>query len=321
MRPHLQKSNSHFRDCITVEERLTVTIRYLATGMHFAALQYSYLMGRSTIAMIINESCRAIWTILQPLEMPEPTVEKWKEIAEEFDQKSNFPHCFGAVDGKHIRIMSPEHSGSAFFNYKKYFSLVLMAISDANYCFTVIDVGAYGQESDCNVSRQSTVGRKLYNSELIIPSPSVLADNSDQRIYPYVLVGDEAFALHQNLLRPYPRRNLNENKRIFNYRLTRARRFVESAFGILAKKWRVFHTSILVKPDFAALVIKAACVLHNFVRKRDGYKFEDTLTCSLNDIDVHGTGGQQLRGQHVRVLFTEYFESPEGSLSWQNAMI
>lgn len=72
-----------------------------------------------------------------------------------------------------------------------------MAISDANYCFTIIDVEAYGRESDCNVFRHSTLGKKLYNNELLISNPLVLSNLGD-RVYPYVLVGDEAFALHEN---------------------------------------------------------------------------------------------------------------------------
>jgi len=87
---------------------------------------------------------------------------------------------------------------------------------------------------------------------------------------PFVLVGDEAFALSKHLLRPFPGRNLNDERRIFNYRLSRARQHIECTFGILSNKWRVFHsTNILVEPDFAILITKASCVLHNFVRRRD----------------------------------------------------
>lgn len=75
--------------------------------------------------------------------MPSPTVEKWLEISETFYEKTNFPN--GAVDGKQ--------------EIKNVFSIVLMAVVDANYCFTVIDVGSYCREGDTNISKQSSFGK------------------------------------------------------------------------------------------------------------------------------------------------------------------
>ena len=84
---------------------------------------------------------------------------------------------------------------------------------------------------------------------------------------PYVFVADEAFPLQRHLLRPYPGRELSMEQQAFNYRLSRARRIVESAFGLLSNRWRIFDSKIDLKPEVINQVIKACCVLHNIVQR------------------------------------------------------
>lgn len=259
-----------------------------------------------------------IWTTLQSEEMPEPSKEMWLEISKVFFEKTDFPNCVGAVDRKHIRCRNPDNSGSLFFNYKKYFSLILMAVVDANLCFTSIDVGAYGKEGDSNLFKDCPIGKKLYAKQLNLPYPACLP-NADDLPQPFVFIGDDDFALHSNLLRPYPRRSLNYTRRFFNYRLSRARRTVECAFGVLSNKWRVLHTPIQVLPDFTDSIVKACSMLHNFVRRRDGCNYQDTEINYLDDIEIRGTGARS-QGTDVRDLFANYFVGP-GSLPFQNQNI
>jgi hypothetical protein len=132
------------------------------------------------------------------------------------------------------------------------------------------------------------------------------------------VIGDEAFPLSQNLMRPYSRNNLSIEKRIFNYRLSRARRYVECSFGILTSKWRIFHRPLDVELDFAIDIVKACCVLHNSVRDRDGCTFEDTLyTCSTLEEIPHDRSRSTRSSMEYRELFTDYFVG-EGQIPWQN---
>jgi hypothetical protein len=140
----------------------------------------------------------------------------------------NFPNCIGAIDRKHVKVQAPPNSGSKFFNYKHSFSAVLLALVDVRYKFTVVDIGSYGRSSDGGIFAHSKLGKYL-ETYLGIPGTSCLA--------PHVIVGDEAFPLKTYLMRPYPgsqSKGDNENS-IFNYRLSRARRVVENAFGILSQ--------------------------------------------------------------------------------------
>lgn len=181
-----------------------------------------------------------------------------------------------------------------------------MGVVDAEYCFTTIDIVAYGREGDSTVFKECPFGIKLYSEELNLPTPECLPNITDFP-QPFVIVADEAFGLHKNLLRPYPEGTLNDKRKNFNYRLSKARRYVEYAFGILANKWRVLHTPILVEPDFTDCIVKACCISHNYIRRRDRYQFEDTFFNNLDDIQNYGNAGARLEGIEVRDYFAYYF--------------
>lgn len=99
--------------------------------------------------------------------------------------------------------------------------------------------------------------------------------------------------------------------------MSQARRLVECTFGILANKWRVLHTPILVEPDFTDIIGKACCILHNYVRRRDGYNFEDTLSNNLENIKNSGNSGACHQGIDVRA---DYFVNA-GAVSFQPRFI
>lgn len=137
---------------------------------------------------------------------------KWLEIAKSFDMKANFSHCLGAVDGKHIRVVKPNNTGSMYFNYKYYFSFVLLAVVDSEYRFIFMSVGSYGKECDSSIFKESTIWKKLNDGSLNIPKPRPLHATL-QNDMPYVLVGDEAFPLSTNLLRHFGGTHLDHMKK------------------------------------------------------------------------------------------------------------
>lgn len=114
-----------------------------------------------------------------------------------------------------------------------------MAIVDPEYKFICVDVGGYGRNSDWGILEESTMGKRLETGNLNVPKNKPLPGQVEDS--PMVLIGDEAFALKPYLLKPFPRRQTRNNVRLdnYNYRLCRARRVVENAFGILTKKWRI----------------------------------------------------------------------------------
>lgn len=170
------------------------------------------------------------------------------------------------MDGKPVVLKAPANTGSQFYNYKGTFSLVLLAVVDARYCFRVIDVRGYGRTSNGGILANSAFGKALQSGTLQLPSDLPLPGAEHRGPQPHVFFGDEAFPLRKNLMRPFPGRTLPKERRIFNYSLYRAWLVVDCAFGILFSQWRMYGCVIEVQPVIAERCVKATCVLHNFLR-------------------------------------------------------
>ncbi|XP_029170002.1 putative nuclease HARBI1 [Nylanderia fulva] len=257
------------REPISASERLCMTLRFLASGDSMTSMSYQYLLGLTTVSNIISETCDALWSVLSKHVLPYPlTKEKWLNISKEFEEVWNFNHCIGAIDGKHVVIQCPENAGSSYFNYKNSHSFVLLAVCDANYIFTFVDIGAYGRRSDGGIFRDSFLGQKFRTNEMNVPDPKPFYFEGNSM--PYVLVGDEAFPLTEYLMRPFPeKQGLNQDKIIYNYRLSRARRTIENAFGILSSQWRILRRPINCSIETAMKIVQAIVCLHNYIRIQD----------------------------------------------------
>lgn len=288
------------------------SFRYLASGCSLTDLQYTFRCGTSTAKGIVQDVCEKILQHLHDLCYPEILTREWLSIADGFESQTDFPNCIGAIDGKYVRLVNPKGGGST--------DCVLLAVCDANYRFLFIDVGSYDYESDSSIYENNIVFRKMQENTLNIPNDRPVAVGGEP--LPFVLVGDEAFRLSPHVLRPYAGRDkdLPQMKRIFNYRLSRARRCIECAFGILTNKWHIFHKPLSVMN--AETIIRACCILHNFVRERDGVDFENTLNViGLEKGYSVVKQGAPRSALATRENFAKYFSSEEGSVPWQARMI
>ncbi|XP_057651347.1 uncharacterized protein LOC130890929 [Diorhabda carinulata] len=134
--------------------------------MDLEDLKFTCAIAPQTLQLIIMETCSAIIKALKENIQVPKTTDGWKRVAQEFEEQWNFPNCVGSTDGKHVSIQKPPHSGSYYFNYKGFFSIVLMAIVDANYKFLMVDVGANGRVSDGGVLKNTCFGTSCLRTSL-----------------------------------------------------------------------------------------------------------------------------------------------------------
>lgn len=248
---------------ITPAEQLMITLRFFATGMQFRGLEYTFRRGNSTISIIVSRVSKAIWSLHEKYLTLPSTTEEWINIANGFEQRWNMPFCIGALDGKLVRVRKPAKSGSLYHDYKHHFSLNLLALCDHRYRLTFVDIGEYGYKGDANVFATSTLKQMLTNNSFKIPESTSLPGMPDSKIH-YFIVADAAFPLSLNIMKPFSGRILSREQRIYNYRLSRARRIIENVFGIMCAKWRLLLKPIETSIESANWIVRAIVVLHNF---------------------------------------------------------
>ena len=105
-------------------------------------------LDKTRVRNIVLETFEILWSKLSTIYPSEPTTTQYKHIAADFLKLWNLPNRVGVIDGKHIAIIRQQNSGTLFYNYTRFYSIVLMAACDARYTFTSDSIGSYAGQSD-----------------------------------------------------------------------------------------------------------------------------------------------------------------------------
>ena len=333
----IEKEDTTFRKALDSGLKLAVTLRHLASGDLYSTLSYDFRVSRSMISKFVPEVCRAIVEEYKDEVIQCPnTPDGWRAIAEEFERKWNVPHALGAIDGKHVSIKCPPGSGSLFHNNKGFFSVVLLALVDSDYRFRWVDVGGMGHMSDAQIYNGSELKECIEDDTIGFPEPEPLRhDNQDM---PYYILGDNAFGLKKYLMKPYSRRGLSDAELVYNYRISRGRRVVENAFGIMAMRWQCLLRTLQQSPDVVRDIVETCICLHNLMRLRyptDHHADVDKEDEHHNNVpgewrrnanmhkveQVVGPNRDTTEAKRQREVLKLYFNSSVGSVPWQERMI
>jgi hypothetical protein len=172
-----------------------------------------------------------------------------------------------------------------------------------------------------------------------LPPPCPLTSSPDDlQDMPFFILGDDAFALRSYLMKPYSRRQMSREERIYNYRISRGRRVVENAFGILANRFRCLLRTLEQKTETVRDIVEATVVLHNLLRLRyPGVVVQEVDREDLNHNIIQGAWRDQVDwsevdqpnvprntatadGKYHRELLKEFFNSPQGAVEWQERL-
>ncbi|CAH1263847.1 Hypp2785 [Branchiostoma lanceolatum] len=142
--------------------KLELTLQHIISGNTYASMKFTWRVPHNTISVIVPQVCGAIIAeYLDQVMVCPSTPNQWHQIADRFLQKWNFPHTWGAIDGKHVACCRcPENSGPMYFNYKGFYFILLFAMVDADYKFIWADIGGFGSASDAQVFNGSAPGMR-----------------------------------------------------------------------------------------------------------------------------------------------------------------
>ena len=254
---------------ISPECRLAICLYRLGRGDYLYTIAELAGIGESTTCCIVVEVCQLIVEVLW-----EETVstlwpdneEKMMDLMKCMDTEWQFTYAYAAIDGSHIPIRCPPGGAEAakeYYNFKNFYSIVLMAIVDSKYRFLWGSCGYPGNLHDSLIFKSTELYSKLMSGR---------CQNNLQMegniMVPPILLGDGAFPFHPWLMKPYSQAVLKTDEQYFNYRLSRARMVTEGAFGKLKGRWRVLSRKCESNVETVKAMTLACVVLHNLCIER-----------------------------------------------------
>lgn len=225
-------------------------------------LAKNFGFGPRAAHKIISMTFEDIWWRLSPIHLRPPTHAEINGLAKEYYEKWKFPNCVGAIGGKYIRL----------FNTAKNKKGIINAVVDANFRFLTVYVERKRSSEESFVKNMFDI-----SGMQCLPGTEVML--------PLVVIGNDAYPLKNNLMKPYPFRatQICPEKGYFNERLKQARVPVDCAFEILSEKWKIFNMPFSLRIEETKLVVKVVCLLYNIVKDREGDR--DPHFCRFGQVD------------------------------------
>uniref|UniRef100_A0A674F409 DDE Tnp4 domain-containing protein n=1 Tax=Salmo trutta TaxID=8032 RepID=A0A674F409_SALTR len=308
LKPRLARQDTHFRRALPLEKRVAVALWRLASNIEYRTISGLFGMGSSTVCKCVRDLCHAIVTLLRPVYLCSPSVQKVEDSARHFLSRWGFPHCVGAVATLHTAILTPSANVANYANPDGWLSVV----SQPGRLFASI----------------------AEHSQLLLETGFYLSQASIFHIVlsRYVLLGEPGYPLQPWLMKAYSKKKkeeedeeeegLAEPRRAFNQRFVRAWRGAAVALLRLRALWQCLSKRNDCSLDVVPTMILACCILHNVCEAHGDLfrgEWHGEVTKGENPQPGHtaarapsppGTS-DHLQGEEVRKLFCDYFQHPQ----------
>ena len=207
----------------------------------------------------------------------------------------------------------------------------MLALVDGQYKFRWVDVGTAGSCSVAQIFHTCHLKMKIDDDSIGFPDPAPIAQGGQD--VPYFILADDVFSLKTWLMKPYGRTMLTRGEKIANYRISRSRRVVENAFGILVSRFKVMMTTIELPTETVRDVVLTCVVLHNIFRSQYQGQHDGQQPGDDDDDDVPGDGrliggaadggsdrNPAREAKRLRDYLKDYFNN-KGAVAWQDGRI
>lgn len=258
--PLLYKETKFSKErAITVKKRIAIALTALKSCGEYGEVGDKFGVGKTSVHNCFKQFLHAMDEVYGQ-SITWPSHDEQKKIATEFEDHWGYPMAVGSIDGCHVKIYPPKAQKTSCYNYKHFYSSLLLAVVDARGKFLYIHVGTPGRANDVGILNESQLWKKL-ESETLLPPSTRLIEN---KVIPYHILADSAFPLKPFMIKTYAEHHgMSPEEAHFNACHSKARRVVENAFGRLKCRWRKLYKGLECKWDDIYLVIKVCCLLHN----------------------------------------------------------
>ncbi|CAJ0606312.1 unnamed protein product [Cylicocyclus nassatus] len=300
---------------ISGRHRLMVYLRYVTQGITFKAYALDIGISISTVAAIVREVTEAIIIDMHSEAFPRIKRGKFIQVARITQERYDYPRAVGFLDGKHIHIKKPARSGSIFYNYQHYNSIILLALCDCDHRIIAYDVGAPGRADDAGVLRDSALKRFLDRHDNVFPLTTELGNVGPVQ---YHILVNGGFGQGHRFIRPYREAEADTpDKRRFNKQLSGARQIIEQTFGLLAQRFQVLMYRMNLDPVQTQRLVISLMILHNLLPRRQDsleavQRFEPAPNAAYHPLEREEPEAGTESANRARERLTQYYIDKDG---------